>query len=86
MAPLDKQAEAERARRALAAPGAPGLAAGQQSDHLLLVAAYNLWQVCIPTSISFTFQMRLSERERESEPICKHAILRYVSPHRCCSQ
>lgn len=46
MAPLDKQAEAERARRALAAAGAPGLAAGQQSDHLLLVAAYNLWQVC----------------------------------------
>ncbi|KAG2502148.1 hypothetical protein HYH03_000635 [Edaphochlamys debaryana] len=44
MTPTEDRAEAERARRALAAPGAPGLAAGQQSDHLLLVAAYELWR------------------------------------------
>lgn len=77
-APLDKQDEMERARRALAAPsqdesasgdgaakhrahqggkrgvgeaGAsalpPTIAAGQQSDHLLLVAAFDLWHVAL---------------------------------------
>ncbi|EFJ53272.1 hypothetical protein VOLCADRAFT_86387 [Volvox carteri f. nagariensis] len=45
LTPADDRGEAERARRALAAPGSEGIAAGQQSDHLLLVAAYELWRV-----------------------------------------
>ncbi|PNH06003.1 Methyltransferase-like protein 17, mitochondrial [Tetrabaena socialis] len=45
LTPTEERAEAERARRALAAPGSEGIAAGQQSDHLLLVAAYRLWRV-----------------------------------------
>ncbi|KAG2435548.1 hypothetical protein HYH02_011842 [Chlamydomonas schloesseri] len=45
LTPTEDRGEAERARRALAAPGAGGIAAGQQSDHLLLVAAYELWRI-----------------------------------------
>ena len=45
LTPTEDRGEAERARRALAAPGGGGIAAGQQSDHLLLVAAYELWRV-----------------------------------------
>lgn len=44
-APCCDQAQeaAERARRALAAPGSGSIAAGQQSDHLLMVAAVDGW-------------------------------------------
>ncbi|GLI66501.1 hypothetical protein VaNZ11_010328 [Volvox africanus] len=45
LTPTDDRGESERARRALAAPGAEGIAAGQQSDHLLMVAAYELWRI-----------------------------------------
>ncbi|KAG2438593.1 hypothetical protein HXX76_005143 [Chlamydomonas incerta] len=45
LTPTEERGEAERARRALAAPGAGGIAAGQQSDHLLLVAAYERWRI-----------------------------------------
>ncbi|GFR43277.1 hypothetical protein Agub_g4341, partial [Astrephomene gubernaculifera] len=45
LAPTEERAEAERARRALATHGSPGLAGGQQSDHLLLVAAYDMWRL-----------------------------------------
>jgi hypothetical protein len=36
--------QVERAKKALAAPGGKTLAAGQQSDHLLMAAVYGLWQ------------------------------------------
>lgn len=40
---LGAQDAADRARRALAAPGSGTVAAGQQSDHLLMVAAVDGW-------------------------------------------
>lgn len=38
-----QQDAADRARAALAAPGSGTIAAGQQSDHLLMVAAVDGW-------------------------------------------
>ena len=44
IAPHDERDAADRVRRALAAPGAAGIAAGQHSDHLVVVAAYDGWR------------------------------------------
>ena len=43
LAPYDERDAADGVRRALAAPGAKGIAAGQRSDHLVVVAAYDGW-------------------------------------------
>jgi ATP-dependent RNA helicase DHX29 len=43
-AAFERQEVVARARAALAAPGSPGIAAGQQSDHLLMVSAYDSWR------------------------------------------
>jgi ATP-dependent RNA helicase DHX29 len=44
VAPLGERDAADRVRHALAAPGAAGIAAGQRSDHLVVVAAYDAWR------------------------------------------
>ncbi|KAF5835639.1 P-loop containing nucleoside triphosphate hydrolase protein [Dunaliella salina] len=43
VAPLDKRDDAEKARRSMAEKGSGNIASGQQSDHLLLVAAISGW-------------------------------------------
>jgi len=47
VAPQDERDAADRVRAAFAAPKAPGIAAGQFSDHLVVVAAYDGWQAAI---------------------------------------
>ena len=47
VAPQDERDAADRVRVAFAAPKAPGVAAGQFSDHLVVVAAYDGWQAAI---------------------------------------
>lgn len=44
VAPHDERDAADRVRVAFAAPKAPGIAAGQFSDHLVVVAAYDAWR------------------------------------------
>jgi len=44
MAPHDEHDAADRVRHAFSSPGASGIAAGQRSDHLLVVAAYDGWR------------------------------------------
>ena len=47
VAPQDERDAADRVRVAFAAPKAPGIAAGQFSDHLVVVAAYDGWQAAV---------------------------------------
>ena len=47
VAPQDERDAADRVRVAFAAPKAPGIAAGQYSDHLVVVAAYDGWQAAV---------------------------------------
>ena len=44
IAPHDERDAADRVRVALAAPGAAGIAAGQRSYHLVVVAAFDGWR------------------------------------------
>jgi ATP-dependent RNA helicase DHX29 len=44
VAPHEERDAADRVRYAMAASGAPGIAAGQRSDHLVVVAAYDGWR------------------------------------------
>ena len=46
-APQDERDAADGVRVALAASKAPGIAAGQFSDHLVVVAAYDGWQAAV---------------------------------------
>ena len=47
VAPQDERDAADRVRVAFAAPKAPGIAAGQFSDHLVVVTAYDGWQAAV---------------------------------------
>ncbi len=49
--------QVERAKRALAAPGGKTLAAGQQSDHLLVAAAYGLWRAARQEGAAAAFKV-----------------------------